>query len=346
MASRLGLVCSTLPMDCSHRSTRRALVATLASLGSGWPPAPAGAARQARFPRHAVRLVVPYSVGVGPDVVARSVAQQLAAMWGEPVLVDNKTGASGIVAFAEVRRTPADGHTLFLADTATLAVNPLLHAALPYDPRADLVPLTLLFRATFLLWAGAANRHRSLAELLAAARLAPGGVSYATLGNGHASHVAIETLARAADVQMLHVPFKDAGALLAAVVAGDVDFTAFGINTVAGLFASGRLRPLAVAAKARLKSHPQIPTLPEAGGPAIEMHPWAALVAVAGTPPEVLMQLQRDLGAALRTPQVLAQAQQAGFEITPSTPQALQQRIRDDMALVAPLVQEGRIAQM
>jgi tripartite-type tricarboxylate transporter receptor subunit TctC len=335
-----------MSMGSSHRNTRRAIVATLASLGSGLPLAPPCAARASGFPQRAVRLVVPYSVGVGPDVVARGVAQQLSSSWGQPVLVDNKPGASGIVAFAEVRRTPADGHTLFLADTATLAVNPLLHAALPYDPQADLVPLTLLFRATFLLWVGAANRHRNLAELLAAARRAPGSVSYATLGNGHASHVAIETLARAAGEQMLHVPFKDAGTLLAAVVAGEVDFTAFGINTVAGLFASGRLRPLAVAAKSRLKSHPQIPTLTEAGGPAVEMHPWAALMAVAGTPREVLTPLQSDIAAALHAPQVLAQAQQAGFEITPSTPQAVVERMRADMALYAPLVHEGRIAQM
>jgi tripartite-type tricarboxylate transporter receptor subunit TctC len=121
-----------------------------------------------------VRIVVPYSVGVGPDVVARSVAERLARQWGQPVLVDNKPGASGIVAFGEVRRTPADGHTLYLADTATLAVNPLLHASLPYDPQRDLVPLTLLFRATFLIFVGGGNRFRSVAEMLAAARRKPG----------------------------------------------------------------------------------------------------------------------------------------------------------------------------
>ncbi|MEQ1807634.1 MAG: tripartite tricarboxylate transporter substrate-binding protein, partial [Burkholderiaceae bacterium] len=177
-------------------------------------------------------------------------------------------------------------------------------------------------------------------------RRAPGRVSYATLGNGHASHVAIETLARAAGVQMLHVPFKDAGALLAAVVSGDVDFTAFGVNTVASLFANGRLRALAVAAKQRLPSHPQIPTLREAGAPDVEMHPWAALVAVAGTPPRVLVQLQRDIVAALMTAQVRSQADHAGFEITPSTPQALRERIAADTKLYAPLISEGRIAQM
>lgn len=327
-------------------NARRKLLATLASLPVAWPSAPAWSARAAVFPARAVRVVVPYSVGVGPDVVARSVAQQLSHSWGQPVLVDNKPGASGIVAFGEARRVAADGHTLFLADTATLAVNPLLHAALPYDPLRDLEPLTLLFRATFVLWVGGSSRYRSIAELLDAARRAPGSVSYATLGNGHASHVAIELLARAAGVQMLHVPFKDAGALFAGVVSGDVDFTAFGVNTVAGLIASGRLRPLAVAAKQRLAGHPLIPTLLEAGAPGVEMHPWAALVGVAGTPPQVLVQLQRDIVAALMTAQVRSQADRAGFEITPSTPQALRERIAADTRLYAPLISEGRIAQM
>ena len=300
----------------------------------------------AAFPERPVRIVVPYSVGVGPDVIARSVAERLARQWGQPVLIDNKPGASGIVAFSEVRRTAADGHTLFLADTATLAVNPLLHASLPYDPVLDLVPLTMLFRATFLLWVGAESRLGTVAALLDAARRAPGRISYATLGHGHASHVAIETFARAADVRMLHVPFKDAGAMLSAVAVGDVDFTAIGINTASGLMASGRLRPIAVAAKHRLPAHADIPTVLEAGGPAIEMHPWAALVAPARTPPAVLDQLRRDIGNVLEMAEVRSRAESAGFEITPSTPQALNERIEADVALYAPLVREGRIARL
>ena len=305
-----------------------------------------GTIAAAGFPQRSVRIVVPYSVGVGPDVVARSVAEQLSQRWGQPVLVDNKPGASGIVAFGEVRRAVPDGHTLFLADTATLAVNPLLHSDLPYDAVRDLVPLTLLFRATFLLWVGGGSRIRSVADLLQAARSKADAVSYATLGNGHASHVAVETFARAADLRMLHVPFKDAGTMLAAVASGDVDLTTIGMNTAAGLMAAGRLRPLAVAAARRLASHPQIPTLVEAGGPPVEMHPWAALVTVQGTPAAIVEQLQRDLVAVMATPEVLGPAQQAGFEITPSSAQALRERIATDRSLYAPLVSEGRIARV
>jgi tripartite-type tricarboxylate transporter receptor subunit TctC len=327
-----------------RRIDRRALLVSLAALASARPARAAD--KDTAFPQRTVRIVVPYSVGIGPDVVARSVAEVLSHRWGQPVLVDNKPGASGIVAFGEVRRTAADGHTLFLADTATLAVNPLLHASLPYDPARDLVPLSLLFQATFLIWVGGTSRFRNLADLIDAARRAPGTVSYGTLGNGHASHVAIESFARAAGLRMLHVPFKDAGALFTAVAAGEVDFTAFSMNSLAGLMTAGRLRPLAVAAATRLGSHPEIPTLPEAGGPAVSMHPWAALVAVAGTPAPVLEQLQRDIVAALDHPDVRRRAEQAGFEITPSTPQALRERIAADIASYGTLVSEGRIARL
>jgi tripartite-type tricarboxylate transporter receptor subunit TctC len=145
---------------------------------------------------------------------------------------------------------------------------------------------------------------------------------------------------------MLHVPFKDVGAMLTAVAGGEVDFTAIGVNTVAGLLASGRLRPLAVAATKRLVSHPGIPTLVEAGGPAVEMHPWAALMAVAGTPAPVVEKLQHDVVLALGTAEVRGRAAQAGFDITPSTPQAVRERIQADTALYAPLISEGRVSQL
>jgi tripartite-type tricarboxylate transporter receptor subunit TctC len=329
-----------LPHVTAATNFRRRTI-LLAALGA--LPVTRSWARQS-FPERPVRIVVPYSVGVGPDVVARSLAERLSRDWGQPVVVDNKPGASGIVAFAEVRRVTPDGHTLFVADTATLAVNPLLNHALPYDPVRDIVPLSMLFRATFVILVGGQNRFHSIRELLDAARRAPDGVSYASLGNGHATHVAIESMARAAGVRMLHVPFKDAGALFTAVAAGDVDFTTFGMNTVSGLVASGKLRPLAVAARKRLADYPTMPTLSEAGGPNVEMRPWAAMVAVAGTPALVIEQLQVDIVAALTSDEVRARIEGAGFEMTPSTPQGLRERVDADIALYLPLVREGRVA--
>ncbi len=328
-------------MAAGFVSRRKALVA---GAGAGATAFPALATGHDGFPQRSVRIVVPYAVGIGPDIVARSVAEQLAKTWGQTVVVDNKPGASGIIAFGDVRRTPADGHTLYVADTATLAVNPLLHPTLPYDVAKDLAPLSLLFHATFLIWVGGGSRFRTLQDMLDSARRVPEQVTYGSLGSGHASQVAVETMARAAGVKLLHVPFKDAGSLFTAVAKADVDFTAFSMNTLMGLMASGRMRPLAVAARKRLATHPQIPTLAEAGGPAVEMHPWAAMVGLAGTPQAVLDRLQHDIVAALGSPEVRARGETAGFEITPSTPQGLRARIEADVALYAPLVAEGRVA--
>lgn len=300
-------------------------------------------AQPPQFPERPVRVVVPYAVGIGPDVVMRSVGEVLARQWKQPVVIDNKPGASGIVAFADVRRTAPDGHTLFLADTATMCVNPLIHNNLPYDPARDLAPLTLLFRATFVILVGGENRFHSVPQMLEAARREPGRVTYATLGNGHAVHVAIESLAHAAGVRMLNVPFKDAGALFTAVASSEVDFTAFSFNTVAGLLQQKRLRALAVAARQRIRELPNLPTLAEAGAPDVPMQPWAGLVAVAGTPQPLLDQLQRDLVAAIRAPEVRDRIDPLGFELMPSTPQQLRERVESDLALYAPLVREGRV---
>ena len=322
---------------------RRALLGAAGALALAQQQAQASAAR---FPERAVRLVVPYAVGIGPDVVSRAVAEALQPQWKQPIVIDNKPGASGIVAFGEVRRAAPDGYTLFLADTATMVVNPLINGQLPYDPARDLLPLTLLFRATFVVLVGGESRFANVSQLLEAARRESERVTYASLGNGHASHVAIESLAHAAGVRMLHVPFKDAGALFTAVAAGEVDFTAFGMNTVGGLVQRGKLRPLAVAARTRLREHPQIPTLAEAGAPMVEMRPWAGLVAVAGTPAPIVEQLQRELVTAIDSPAVRARIDPLGFELTPGTPQQFRERIEADLALYAPLVRHGRVSRV
>jgi tripartite-type tricarboxylate transporter receptor subunit TctC len=328
-------------MALTNIDRRRALAAGAAALA--WPLA---SPAQARFPDHPVRIVVPYGVGIGPDVVARGLGEQLARRWSQPVVVDNKPGASGIIAFSEVRRTPADGHTLFLADTATLVVNPLINDTLPYDAERDLVPLTLLFRTTFAIMVGGESRFRSLAQLLDAARREAGRISYASLGNGHATHVAIESMAHAAGLHLLNVPYRDAGALFSAVASGEVDFTAFGFNAVSGLLARGKLRPLAVASHLRLKDQPQVPTLAEAGGPDVEMRPWAGLVAPAGTAAARLARLQADLTAAIDVPELRQTIEPMGYELTPSTPQQMRERVAADLALYEPLVREGRVSRL
>jgi tripartite-type tricarboxylate transporter receptor subunit TctC len=295
------------------------------------------------FPNRPVRIIVPYSVGFGPDIVARTVAQRLSQVWNQAVIVENRPGASGIVALAEVKRTAADGHTLFVADAGSMAANPLLHANLPYDPHRDFAPISTLFHATFVIWVRTESRFRALQDLLIEARGHPGKVSYASLGNGHPSQLAVETMARAAEVEFLHVPFRDAGAMFTALVTGDVDFTTVSTNSAAPLVKAGKLRPLAVAARERLHEFPEIPTLPQAGGPPVLMQPWAALVGVSGTPQTILDAIHRELIAALNQPDIRARIEAIGFDVMPSTPQELTALIRRDAESYAPLIRSGRV---
>lgn len=324
----------------AHSHSRRRLLAAMAV-------APivlsARAHPGAAFPTRSVRIVVPYSVGIGPDVVARAVGESLTKTWRQAVVIDNRPGASGIVAFAEVRHTVPDGHTLFVGDTGSLAVNPLIHASLPYDRDRDLVPITKLFHATLAIQVGGQSRFRTMAELLAEARRTPGNVSYASLGNGHPTHVAVESMARAAKVELLHVPFRDGGTLMTAVANGDVDFTPLSMYTVAGLAKGGKMRALAVCKRTRLSEYPHLPTLAETGGPPVEMRPWAALVGVSGTPPMVIEKLQRDVIAALQAPEVRARFESSGFEVAPSTPAELRAQIAADAIEYGVLVREGRV---
>lgn len=295
------------------------------------------------FPQKTVRIIVPYSVGLGPDVVVRAVADSLATTWKQPVVIENRPGASGIVALSEVHKVGTDGHTLFVGDAGSMAVNPYLFANLAYDPGRDFAPLSTLFRATFVIFTTGGGRFATLADLIAAAKAKPRSVSYASLGAGHPSQLAIEVFARAAGIDLLHVPFREGGQTLAAVANGDVDITVVSMNTAAGMVKAGKLKPLAVGARARLPDHPDVPTIVEAGGPRVEMAPWAALFAVAGAPPAVLEAVQRDVVAALRSPPVKARIESYGFEVLGSTPRQLGDLVKADSLLYGDLIRSGRV---
>ena len=163
------------------------------------------------FPQKAVRIVVPYSVGLGPDVVVRAVADSLATTWKQPVVIENRPGASGIVALSEVHKVGTDGHTLFVGDAGSMAVNPYLFANLAYDPGRDFAPLSTLFRATFVIFTTGGGRFATLAELIAAAKAKPKGVSYASLGAGLQRRHLEPAIARHAPRQHHHRPRRVLG---------------------------------------------------------------------------------------------------------------------------------------
>ena len=319
--------------------SRRALIAALAAGGlvAACPRA------QERFPAHPVRILVPFSVGLGPDVLMRVLAERLSRLWGQPVIIENRPGASGTVAMLVGRAAPRDGRTLVLGEAGSLAVMPLLQKV-GYDPLTDFEPLTTVFRATFALVTGAASRFPDMATLIAQARTGAGRVSYASLGNGHASQVAVEMLAERVGATFHHVPFRDGGQLLSALAQGEVDFTAISMNSAASFVKAGRLRPLAVAASRRLADWPEVPTLAQAGGPAVEMTPWAALMLPAGAPVGVADTLRHAIAEAQADPATKARIESMGFDVVRSTPAQLIDLIRAETELARRLIRLGRIA--
>lgn len=317
---------------------RRFLGAALGGLAAHALPA-----RAQDFPRHAVRILVPFSAGLGPDAVLRTVAEHLSRTWGHPVVIDNRPGASGLLAQAEAKRAAPDGHTLLLAEAGAMTVVPYITPNAPVDPRRDFAPLTTVFRARFVLVTSAAGPYGSLSELVARARATPGKVSYASFGNGHASQIAVENLAARLRLDLLHVPYRDGGQLIGDVARGEVGFTAISHHSVAGLVAQGRLRALAVGVRERLRELPDVPTLAQAGVPDLEMSPWAALFAPSGVPEVLLDRLGRDLRATLDDAGVKARIEGMGFEVVGSTAKALGERVARETEQNAALIRTGRI---
>lgn len=258
---------------------------------------------QAHFPQRPVRIVVPYSPGIGHDLVARALAERLARQWNQPVVVENRPGAAGAIGFAEVKRVSADPHTLFVGDAGTLAINPRLYARLPYSG-SDFAPLATLYRVQFVLFTGGNREFATLRELIERAKRER--VTYASLGRGHPGQLASEMLARAAGVRFTEVPFRDVGQFMASVVTGEVNFMLLGYNTARGFVTSGKLQPLAVGGAQRLAELPQVPTMAEAGIGGVErvMTQWTALVAPSGAPRDQLERIETDVTQALGSPEM------------------------------------------
>ena len=294
------------------------------------------------FPSKPIRLVVTYPAGGGADLMARLVAPKMAESLGQPVVVENKAGASGQIAAAEVARAAPDGHTLML-DAANFAVNPSLYPSLPYDPAKAFAPVALLVRFPNMLVVNAAFPARSVQELIAAAKEKPGTLAFASSGNGSAQHLAGELFRQKAGVEITHVPYKGGGPALNDVIGGQVPM--FFANMASGLphVKSGRLRALAITGDKRSPALPDAPTIAEAGVPGYVVYEWNAIFAPAGTPPAVVAKLHEAVAKALQAPDVRARIESLGGEIAAYSPAETERFIREQTALWAGVVKAGNI---
>lgn len=243
---------------------------------------PLGSVLAQDFSSKTIKFIVPFPPGSGTDTSARYFGKKLSEMTGQTVVVENKPGANGFIAVAAVLSAPADGYTVFIGSNSTLAVNTALFKSLPYDPVADLAPLTMMMRSPALLIAPGASDHKTLRELVAAARAQPGKLNY---GAGSAGYqLMAELFNDTAKVQTLHIPFKGASEAVTAVAAGTVELAFVDITSAQELVKSGKLRGLAVASDKRAPVLPSVPTAGEAGLPGFTAYVWVAAMVSAKTP--------------------------------------------------------------
>ena len=284
------------------------------------------------WPAKPVRIVVAYPPGGGIDILARSLADKLAARWGQPVIVENKPGANTILA-ADLVAKAADGHTVLMTSEGTFSINPHMYAKLPYDAQRDFVPVTLLVLLQQLLVANPSLPANNLAELIALAKERPGSINYASYGSGSQPHLSGEMLKYKAGIDLVHVPYKGISLAVPAVMAGEVQLTFSGIASSIAHLKSGRLKPIAIGGAKRSPLLPEVPTFSELGYPEVETHAWFGLFLPAGAPREAVTRLYQDTRTILDEPEFRQrQLIEKGYEAVGSSPAEFSGYLKKDLA--------------
>lgn len=298
--------------------------------------------RAQSWPERPVRIVQGFAVGGNGDAVARAVAAELTPALGQTVLVEAIPGAGGSLASAAIARARPDGYNLLLA-TGAHSVAGALYEKLPYDTVASFEMVTTVTQFPLLVVAGGASRHGSLREALAAARAAPGRLTYGSAGVGSTNHLAMELLLRQARVEMLHVPYRGAAAAIAPLIAGDIDLLVTPATSVLGNLRAGKLRALAVTGAQRWAGMNEIPTAAEQGVPDYDVRSWAGLMAPAGTPRAVLDRLRAAMDKALQQPAFRSKLEVLGGEPLVSTPSEFKALVESDLHKWQQVVRDARI---
>jgi len=322
-----------------HRSNlmHRAALAILALLFL-----PAIAAAQT-WPAKPVRMLVPFPPGGGVDFAARIVGKHLADRLGQPVVIENRAGANGIIALEALKSSAPDGYTIAAASNGPLVINPFLYLKLPYDPVRDFVAIGRLVDFPLLLVTHPSLPAGSVAELIALAKAKPGVLTYSSPGVGNGSHLAVELFASMANVSLVHVPYKGTAPAATALLAGEVSLTFSSIPTVLPHIRAGKLRALAVGNAARLPALPEFPTVAESGVPGYEAFSWAGLIAPAGTPKEIVARVNRETVQILKQKDIVDQLARDGTLAAQDTPEEFSAYIKAELDKWAAIVKLAKI---
>ena len=301
--------------------------------------AAAGSSASAQsYPARPIRLIVPFAPGGTTDILARMIGQKLASSLGQQVVVDNRSGAGGIIGSELAARAAPDGYTLAIGHVGTLAINVSLQPKLPYDPVRDFAPVTLVASMPNALVVSNTVAAKSVKDFIALARSRPDEVMYGSAGNGSTTHLGMVYLSMLAHVKLTHVPYKGAGPAIADLIAGNISAMVPGVLPVMTHVKTGRLRLLAVTTFKRLAVFPDVPTIAESGVPGYEFTNWIAVVGPAAMPRSIVSRLNTEIATALSQPDLKERVALEGGEATASSPSELGARIKAEIARWAPVV--------
>lgn len=309
-------------------SRRQALLAVPATLAATF--AASGVQAQGNYPDRPITLVDGFVPGGGSDIVARLLTTGMQSTLGQPVVVENRPGASGTVGMAGVLRARPDGYTLAIGTISSLSVLPQVMVRKPYDPLTDVTPILMVASVPQVVVVNENSPFRTLAALLEHAKANPGKLNYASSGIATSQHLAGELLARSAGVEMTHVPYRGSGQALADLMAGQVDLNVDTLPTNLPHIRSGKLRALAVTTPERIESLPDVPTVAESGFPGFDRKVWYMIVGPAGLPAPIVQRWADALNAALGRPEVAQRLRDAGFMLGGGTPASTAAMLRSE----------------
>jgi tripartite-type tricarboxylate transporter receptor subunit TctC len=305
--------------------------------------AAAAPASAQKYPAKSIRLVLPFAAGSAVDVLARLYAQKMSESWGQQVLVDNRTGANGIIGMEIIARAAPDGYTLGMGNVATLAINPGLYAKLPYDVARDYVPILYAAAIRNSLEVHPSLPVKSVKELVALAKSRPGQLNYASGGVGSAQHVPMEMLKAMTGINIVHVSYKGLTPAFNDVLAGQVPMMVSGVVTALPHHQAGRLRIIATTGATRTSVTPEIPAIAEAGVPGYDFDSWTGFLAPTGTPPAIVAQIHAETARISKLPDIRDRLTAAGFEVVGGPPDVFAALIRDNNARLGKVIREAGI---
>lgn len=320
------------------RFVRAFLAAAAAHLLAG------GAAHAETWPARPIKIVTPFPAGQGPDVLLRSVGEKLSAALGQAVIIENKPGASGFIAFQTVKAAAPDGYTLVQMDSFHIGTQPHLFAKLPYSATKDFDPITPLVRNYFFVVVPTSSKWQTMGDLLAAAKAKPNGVTYGSWAVASPAHLGGLMLESATGTQMTHVPYKESSLLYAGVANGELDWAIGSAVSAGAMLQAGKVRFLAAAGPRRIAGYDKVPTAAESGGPAgWTVGGWNGLLAPKGTPKEVIARLNTEIAKAMQAPDIREKLNQFTYEAYTMPPTDMARLMEQEAAAWGPVIHKSGI---